>query len=386
MGRMVEAPSMKCSAAVVGAGRQGLCAAYDLARLPAVGRVTLVDADEERLALAVDRLHGLAPNVDIAYAAADAKDPDALASALSDARVVVSSVPFFLGYGVCEAAVRAGAHVVDLGGNLEESARIHGLGARAAERHVVVAPDCGLAPGLANVLAAEAIARLEREGARDVEVEIRCGGLPRAPRNALRYELVFSFDGLLNEYDGASQVIRAGARAEEPALEEIELWSHPKLGPLECAATSGGTSTAPDTFLGRVRGYRYRTVRYPGHFAFFLTLKQLGLLAPRHRPALRALLEPALATEEPDDLALLRVDASSSTGHAASLELLDARDAATGFTAMERATAFPAVVVLELALEGRLRPGALRLERDLPLADTIDRLARRGLVAGPPAS
>src|SRR5262247_1642055 len=109
---------MKCSVAVVGAGRQGLCAAYDLTRLPMVGRVTLVEADEPRLALAASRLEELAPRAEIAVACADARDPNALRAALADARAVVSAVPYFLGFSVCEAAARAGAHAADLGGNL----------------------------------------------------------------------------------------------------------------------------------------------------------------------------------------------------------------------------------------------------------------------------
>ncbi|HKE01380.1 MAG TPA: saccharopine dehydrogenase C-terminal domain-containing protein [Planctomycetota bacterium] len=372
---------MKCTVAVAGAGRQGLCAAYDAARLETVGRVRLVDADAGRLSHAIERLEELGAAAEITPVVADARDRVALLGAFEGANGVVSAVPYGLGPGVCEAAVEAGASAVDLGGNPDASRRIADLGSRARARGVIVAPDCGLAPGLGNVLGGWAVDALTRAGGRDIEVEIRCGGLPREPRNALGYQMVFSFGGLANEYDGEAALLRGGELATEPTLEEITPWSHEKLGALECAPTSGGTSSAPGTFRGRVRGYRYRTVRYPGHFAFFRTLKKLGCLAAERREALRALLEPVLTVAEPDDLVILRVDAKAAGAPAISRELLDYRDAETGFTAMERTTAYPTVAVLELALEGRLAPGAIRLEADVPFDDYFARLDRRGLRA-----
>lgn len=370
---------MEIMAAVVGAGRQGLCAAVDLARLPGVRRVRLVDRDAARLEAAERRWRALDVKGVLEPRAASTEGEGGIADAIEGAAAVVSAVPFAFGEAVCEAAVEVGAHVVDLGGNLRASQRILALGERAARRDGCVAPDCGLMPGLGNTLAGAAIDRLERQGDTPPSVTIRCGGLPRVPRNALGYELVFSFDGLVNEYDGASVVLRDGEIREEPTLEDMEPWSHPRLGPLECATTSGGTSTAPQTFARRVRTYEYKTVRFPGHFAFFRTLKRLGAFAPERRDALRTLLEPALVCGAPDDLVLLRVDAAGPKGTRVSWEILEAKDPLTGFTAMERMTALPAVAVLELALEGKLRPGAVRVESDLPYADYFERLTRRGI-------
>lgn len=371
---------MKFTAAVVGAGRQGLCAAYDLARLDSVGRVRVLDRDGARLEEAASVLEGLGVVDRCEFRIADAAQPASLPDTLRGVQGVFSSVPFRYGFDVCKAAVEVGAHAVDLGGNLDQSARIHGLAAEAKAKNLSVAPDCGLMPGLGNVLGAWAIAELERQGGRELEVELRCGGLPQTPRNALGYELVFSFDGLINEYDGQSMVVRDGGVAVEPTLEDIVEFTHPRLGELECATTSGGTSTAPETFARRVKTYRYKTVRYRGHFTFFRTLKRLGGFAPERRAALRELLEPALAVDEPRDLVLLRVDAVARSGARVSRELLDLRDAQTGFTAMERTTAFPAVAVLELAMEGSLPSGGIRLERDLPVNEYLSRVARRGIV------
>ncbi|MFN0205519.1 MAG: saccharopine dehydrogenase C-terminal domain-containing protein [Planctomycetota bacterium] len=372
---------MKLTVAVVGAGRQGLCAAHDFTKLTGVGRVLIVDRDAERITLAKERLDAFASGAEIVAIEADASNVNDLVRALRGANAVLSSVPYQFGPNVCEAAASIGAHCADLGGNLSVSEKIHQLSKTAQQNHCIVAPDCGLMPGLGNTLAGWAISQLEAGGGSKIDVEIRCGGLPRKPKNALNYELVFSFDGLINEYTGNSVVIRNGEITNDPTLEDITDWMHSKLGQLECATTSGGTSTAAASFLGRAKNYRYKTVRYEGHFQFFRILKNLGLFEPGARDRLRALLEPVLYTLHPDDLVLLRVDASSANGESVSREYIDYRDPATGFTAMERMTAFPAVAVLELALEGRLAPGSIRVETDLPFDDYFSRLERRGIVA-----
>jgi lysine 6-dehydrogenase len=374
---------MKLTIAVAGAGRQGLCAAHDIAGWGSVERVVLVDRDADRLAHARDRLIDLGAKAEIVATVADASSVADMKRALAGAQAVLSAVPYRYGPVVCAAAAELGAHSADLGGNLDVSASIHQLAAIARGTHCIVAPDCGLMPGLGNTLGGWAVSELESRGCRDIDVTIRCGGLPRKPANALQYELVFSFDGLMNEYDGASLVIRDGALASEPTLEDISEWMHPKLGRLETATTSGGTSTAPRTLLSRARNYHYKTVRYAGHFQFFRILKNLGLFIPPSREKLRALLEPALYVEHPDDLVLLRVDATAGTGESVSREYLEHRDERTGFTAMERMTAIPAVIVLELALEGALEPGAVFVESGLPCEETFARLARRGIVARP---
>ena len=90
------------------------------------------------------------------------------------------------------------------------------------------------------------------------------------------------------------------------------------------------------------------------------------------------MVEPAIAVREPKDLVFLRVEAVAEGGESWSREIVEHRDPKTGFTAMERMTAQPAVAVLELALEGHVRPGAVRVEWDLPMEDYLSRLTRRG--------
>src|SRR5205823_5133437 len=202
----------------------------------------------------------------------------------------------------------------DLGGNKAVVAAELALDAEARERGVNVIPDCGLAPGMVAVLVAHAAARFTTLD----EIHIRVGGLPQRPKPPLDYQLVFSVEGLINEYVERARVIRDGRIAEVESMTEVEsLEFPPPFGTMEAFQTSGGTSTLPETFLGRVRERDYKTIRYPGHCAKFKTMIDLGLcssekvkvdglsIAPRR--LLGDLLVKNLPADEPD-VVLVRVE------------------------------------------------------------------------------
>jgi lysine 6-dehydrogenase len=88
------------------------------------------------------------------------------------------------------------------------------------------------------------------------------GGLPQDPKPPLNYQLVFSVEGLINEYVEVARVIRDGKIVEVDSMTEIEALEFPGFPALEAFQTSGGTSTLPDTFLGKVRELDYKTIRY----------------------------------------------------------------------------------------------------------------------------
>ena len=172
-------------------------------------------------------------------------------------------------------AVRAGVHYADLGGNtgivfqqlqLDETARAHGISA---------IPDCGLAPGMVNILAAAGIRALDRTD------QVRCyvGGLPQHPRPPLHYTIVYSLEGVLDYYTTTSWILRDGELRQVEALSEIETVQFPEPpGTLEAFHTAGGLSTLPWTYQGRVRTMEYKTLRYPGHAHIMRAIRDLGLL------------------------------------------------------------------------------------------------------------
>ncbi len=376
---------------VLGAGRQGVALAYDLAKRGEARGITLADVDIGICRAALDRLHGLLPlnTAELSAIACDVGDPAGVVTAVRGADVIISAVPYRFNTALTRAAVEAGVSFCDLGGNTTVVRSQLELNPAARARGVSVVPDCGLAPGLGNILAAHGIAALDEPQ----HVQVRCGGLPERPVGPLGYKLVFNFEGLINEYSGQGEFLRGGQKRSVPTLTEVEgIEFPPPVGKCEAAVTSGGTSTCADTFAGKLESYDYKTVRYPGHFAVIRAMFELGCFEPRvelrdgnvlepHR-VLRRLFEDRLTFPEVRDLAVLRVTVSGRhAGKPRTLryDLLDRHDYATGLTAMERTTAFPAALVAHMQARGLIAPGARPLEVSVPLDQYVAELSQHDI-------
>jgi lysine 6-dehydrogenase len=382
--------------AVIGAGRQGRAAAYDLARFGGAREVRLFDSDAaaaEAGAALVNRLCGRA----VARAASlDARDAPRAAEALRGVDAALSAVPYYLNPALARAAIEAGSSFCDLGGNTAIVKETLALDSLARKRRVTIVPDCGLAPGMANTLASDLI---ERRLARPRSVEIRCGGLPQRPQGPLGYQLVFSIEGLTNEYTGKAVALRSGKIVEIDTLEEVEeIDFPPPVGRCEAFTTSGGTSTCPETYAGRLESYDYKTVRYPGHLAKLRVLRDLGFfdldpvevatLGDRVRVAPRALahavMAPRLSFPGERDLVVLRVTCRGEDERGRPIEVrydvLDFFDPETGFSAMERTTAFSAAIVVAYTAYGEAPRGAVPLEKAMPGELFLRELGKRGIV------
>lgn len=376
---------------VLGAGRQGVALAYDLARSGEAARVLLAEVDADVARRAVARLETLLPNTSCQFAGVicDVSKPAEVAMTVTGADVVLSAVPYRFNVALTDAAIAAGASFCDLGGNTQVVQKQLGRHQRALAARVSVAPDCGLAPGLGNVLAAHGIAAMDEAQ----DVHIRCGGLPEEPVGPLGYKLVFNFEGLVNEYSGRAEFLRDGRRVAIPALTELEeIEFPPPVGKCEAAVTSGGTSTCPETYAGRLQTYDYKTVRYPGHFAIVRALFQLGCFEPQvitsagaelePRTLLRQLMEDRLAFPQVRDLVVLRCTVSGRhQGRPCTrqYDLLERHDERTGLTAMERTTAFPTALVAHMQARGLIPPGARPLELAVPAQQYLDELPHHGI-------
>ena len=377
---------MRYEYAVIGAGRQGVAIAYDLARNGEASRIRIADRELSLAQEAVRRLSTLLPASAGIFEplVCDAGDASSVRSVLSGTRTTISATPYRFNALLAREAVECGSSFCDLGGNTSVVREELALDAAARRRGVSVVPDCGLAPGLCNHLAAHGVAQLERARS----VRLFCGGIPERPVGPLGYKLVFSFEGLVNEYSGFGECLREGRRVDVPALTEQEDVEVAGLGRLEAAVTSGGTSTAPETWRGKLERYEYKTLRWPGHWAILRALFQLGAferelalpggerLAPRD--TMRALFETSLRFPDVEDLVVLRVEVEGlHRGRSRRLvyDLLDRADRRTGFSAMERSTAFPAALVAYLQARGSVSPGAVPLETSVPAELFFEELA-----------
>lgn len=375
---------------VLGAGRQGVALAYDLAKNGEAEFVRVVDGDEQVAERALRRLKKLLKGTNCRFEAArcDVEKRKHVRAALDGAQVALSAVPYRFNAQLAEWAIESGSSFLDLGGNTAVVRKELALSKRARKAGVSIVPDCGLAPGLGNHLAAHGVASMDSPR----HVHVRCGGLPEKPVGPLGYKLLFSFFGLWNEYRGEAEFLRGGKRVRVPTLTELESFESSNFGALEACVTSGGTSTCPQTWEGVLESFDYKTIRYAGHWAQIRTLFELGFMDERLVARDGTKFEPVRLTQElfeqrlafPDvrDVVLLRVLVlGTHEGRPCSqqYDCLERHDEATGFTAMERATAFPAALVAHFQARGLIEPGARPLERCVPPLRYFDELPQHGI-------
>jgi lysine 6-dehydrogenase len=356
---------------VLGAGRMGYGAVYDLVRQADVGRVTIADAIAER-AHKVASAVGMGKAVPVQL---DVTNECAIIDLMRDHDSVLSCVVYKLNAGLARAALAAKTNFCDLGGNNDVVDAELALNDEAKRAGINIIPDCGLAPGMVALLVAHAAARLERLES----IHIRVGGLPQDPKPPLNYQLVFSVEGLINEYIEPARVIRNGKITSVESMTEIEdIEFPPPFGHLEAFQTSGGTSTLPDTFLGRVHELDYKTIRYRGHCEKFKTMIDLGLCEGEARKMFSELLVRNLPHDEPD-VVLVRVEVAGA-GRRLRYDIIDRFDPETGLSAMMRTTAFPAAIVALIMARGQTTAkGALPQERCIPPDLFMKELAARGI-------
>ena len=370
---------------VIGAGMMGWAAAFDMARSEPVEAVTLADKDELRVAEAVERIARLTGSNKVSGVPLDAADAGAALELMRGHDGVLSAVPYYFNLGLVKAAIRAGCHFADLGGNNNIVQQQFKRELQAQAAGVAMAPDCGLSPGMASILGGELLRRI---GGKADALKIYVGGLPQRPRPPFNYQLVFSVEGLINEYSEPAKVLRNGEILSVEPLTEVESFRIEGFPELEAFHTSGGTSTLPETFQGQVGECFEKTLRYPGHVDKLRTLYDLGLfsnekrringamIAPRQ--AMACLFEEKFKSDEPE-VTLLRVEAHHQDV-VASFSMIDCTDEATGMTSMMRTTEWPASIVLQMLITGQIdKRGGIHQEIDVPAQLFLNEMAQRGV-------
>ncbi len=364
---------------VLGAGIVGTAAAWDLARRG--HNITIADANVEVAAAAADEFG-------IDHEQIDVGDIAAVGQAMERHDSVIAAVPYLYGASLSAAATNARCHYFDFGGNptiVKEQLR---LNASAVANDVAVIPDCGLAPGVANVLAAGLIDDTSPEVVEDVQILVGC--LPQEPVGSLQYQLAFYPGGLINEYAEPCEVVANGETRTVDPLTRFEQVEWDRWGPLEAFSTAGGTSTMCQEYEGIVQELEYKTLRYPGHGRAFQAMRELGLFDTQTRHianvdiAPRSLLLDLLAERLPSgapDIVLVRVTVTAG-GSRTSLQMEDFHDGR--FSALARTTAFPATALCDLVVRGDIKfRGAAAMHtvanRDLLMRE----LTQVGVVAVP---
>jgi lysine 6-dehydrogenase len=371
---------------VLGAGLQGSACAYDLLQNPDVTQVRLADLRFDHLPAFLAPLSGprLIPTT------LDVRDRDAVLAVMRECDAVMSAIPYYFNLQLAEWAVEAGVHFCDLGGNTEIVFQQKALAEQARAKGVTVVPDCGVAPGMVNILAQHGISQLDSVDS----VRIYVGGLPQHPEPPLNYQIVYSLEGVLDYYTTLSWVVRGGKRELVTALSERESIEFPApVGTLEAFHTAGGLSTMAFRYEGKIPTMEYKTLRYPGHAQMMEAIRELGLLDLEPvdvkgtkvvpRDLFVSVVGPRLTKPKGQDLLALRVTVAGTKGGAKAtrqFDLIDRYDTVNGISAMMRCTGYSLSITGQMQVRGEVTPpGVWTPDECMPAATYIEELRRRGM-------
>ena len=374
---------------VIGAGKQGSACALDILEHSSH---SVVLADKYDLPLQ-PFLAKYAGDPRLKRLQLDLESDAAVRAAMKGVASVLSAAPYYYNGKLAAFSVEAGAHFADLGGNTEIVWEQKKLDAAAARQGVTIVPDCGLAPGMVNILAGEGIRRLDKTDS----VRIYVGGLPQKPKPPLNYMVVYSLEGALDYYTTESWILRGGKRTAIDALSEVEPVDFPTpVGQLEAFHTAGGISTLPFSFEGKIPTMEYKTLRYPGHVAIMRPIRELGLLdnepievnGTGHKVSPRkmfiAAVSPKITEPKGRDLVALRVDVRGTKGGKPAgyrWQMVDRYDEKHDVTAMMRTTGYSLAVTGLMQVDGRIKEKGVKTPDEcVPANEYIAELRKRGVM------
>ena len=375
---------------VLGAGYQGSACAYDLLQNPEVTEVRLADLHTEHLAEFLGPYSGDR----LIFTPLDVRNTEAVRALMGQCDAVMSAIPYYFNFELAELAVEAGVHFSDLGGNTEIVFKQKTLDLKAKEKGITVIPDCGLAPGMVNILAEHAINQLDKV----YSVRIFVGGLPQNPEPPLNYQIVYSLEGVLDYYTTLSWVLREGKRTQVKALSEVEKVTFDgTVGQLEGFHTAGGLSTMAFRYEGKIPSMEYKTLRYPGHAAIMEAIRELGLLEMNPvdvkgvkvvpRDLVVAAMGPRLTKPNGKDLVALRVFAEGTKGgkpKRVGWEMVDFYDDKHDISAMERSTGYSLSITGQMQVRGEIgKAGVFTPDEAIPAEKYVAELAKRGVEIKP---
>lgn len=243
---------------VLGAGLVGTPMALDLAKESSFD-VLVVDRRAEPLEALASRARVRTKTADLSIAA-DVR------AAVSDADIVLSAVPGFMGYQTLTTLLEEGKRVIDIAFFAEDPLTLDAL---AKQRGASAIVDMSVGPGMSSVLIAHAHSQLDET----TSIITYVGGLPKIRRWPYEYAAVFSPVDVIEEYVRPARYIENGVLVTRPALSDAEYLDFPDVGTLE-AFNTDGLRTMAQTL--KVPNMKEKTLRYPGHIQKMAVLRETG--------------------------------------------------------------------------------------------------------------
>ncbi len=363
------------------------------ADLAADFRVSIADARRSSLDAAVARSGKLGRSV--APLLADLSDAAALKRTVAPFDLVVGALSSRIGFNALRAVIEARKPYCDISFFAQNALGLDGL---AKEHGVTAVVDCGVAPGMSNMICGAEVAGFEGSGGAAEALAIYVGGLPRRPEPPYFYKAAFAPSDVIEEYTRPVRIVEGGRTVVKEALTEPEFLEFAGVGRLEAVNTDGLRSLA-DTL--DVPSMKEKTLRYAGHYDLMRGLKAAGLFSEeevdvggtmiRPRDVTAALMFPewTYAPGE-EDLTVMRIIVEGTRAgkrERVTWDLCDVYDRAAGATSMSRTTGLACTGVARMIADGRVRePGVIppeRLGRTPGILDSVVGMLRaKGIVYG----
>jgi saccharopine dehydrogenase-like NADP-dependent oxidoreductase len=333
---------------VLGAGLVGGPMAIDLAKESRF-EVTLADHDPSSL----EEVNAKFP---VQTLQKDLSDPAAIRELVKDYEMVVNALPGFMGYNTFKAVIEAGKNIVDIAFFIEDPFEADAI---AKKNKVTAIMDCGVAPGMCNILIGYADHMLDETE----EVLYFVGGLPEVREWPYEYKAVFSPVDVIEEYTRPARYIENGILVTRPALSDSELMNFPGVGTLEAFNTDGLRSLA---FTIKARNMKEKTLRYPGHIQKMALIRETGFFrqdpveinGQNIRPIdmTAKLLFPLWKLKPGEvDMTVMKVIVKGKKGGKTlkyTWDLLDKYDPVTTIHSMARTTGYTATVAVRMIADG----------------------------------
>ena len=367
---------------VFGSGMMGQAIVYDLVKFSNFKKITITDKSEDSLNLVKKNFKN-----SIEYKNIDITDKNELKNILKKNDIAISAVPYKYNYDLTKICIETKTHFLDLGGNNDIVKKQRSLSEQARKKDVTIIHDCGLAPGLSSVIVKDIVEQMD-----NIEfIKIRVGGLPIDPKPPLNYQIVFSPNGLINEYYEDAIILENHKIKKKKSMTELEEIQFPKpFGNMEAFLTSGGCSTIPYTYKNQIQFLDYKTIRYPGHCEKFKLLLDLDLgsekpilvnnikIIPRN--VLIKLLFKNLPTNQNDVVLLKVLSSGNKDGKKIDMNftMIDYYDEKNKITSMMRTTSYPTSIIAQLIGTGYIsKTGVFGCEEIVPCKKFFEQLEKR---------
>lgn len=369
---------------VIGAGAIGSAVVQDLDSRPEVTQIQVCDARARSL----QDLHETVSSSKLRSFQVDVRDPNVLESILQGSDCVIGAAAPDLNPTLARICINVGSNFCDLGGNDAIVAEELALDEHARDRSIWIVPNCGLAPGLVNILCMYGVDQFDQVES----AHLRVGDVPLHPEPPFNFRISWSAQKVIDDYSNPVQLIRDGEVIEEEPLSRLETIQFVKpFDGMEAFCTAGGLSTLAVDLAGRVGKLDHKTIRWPGHASQMAFLLGLGFGEDRnidvlthltYRDVLVRRLRQRLGGKY-EDAVLLRVLLWGTVGGETKTlvyEMIDTYDPALKMTAMRRCASIPTATIATLIASGAVKGGgAAPPERIIPHDTFIDAVVSRGL-------